>query len=172
MFIFEREGEREREREQGRGRERGRSRIWSTFQALSCQHRAPHGAWTHKPRDHDLSWSHTLNWATQAPHVMTLKLIVSVLYLQLLVITSKWILHTFLYATFPKAFSMKHESYQIVCEKRVKYAWEKCKLYYPLKDSQWKTSILKVLIHPAIRKHLTLHIPEYSTFVIPCNILT
>ena len=29
--------------------------------ALSCQHRAQCGAWTHELRDHDLSWSQTLN---------------------------------------------------------------------------------------------------------------
>ena len=52
---------RETEHEQGRGRETGRHRIWSRLQALSCQHRARHGAWTHKPRDHHLSQSWTLN---------------------------------------------------------------------------------------------------------------
>ena len=57
MFIFERERETETEHKQGRGRERGRHRIWSRLQALSCQHRAPHRARTHKLQDHDLSWS-------------------------------------------------------------------------------------------------------------------
>ena len=53
----------ERDRTRGeRCRERGRRRIWSRLQALSCQHRAWHGAGTHEPRDHDLSWSWTLNW--------------------------------------------------------------------------------------------------------------
>ena len=42
-------------------RERHRHRIWSRFQALGCQHRARCGAWTHKPWDHDLSWSQKLN---------------------------------------------------------------------------------------------------------------
>ena len=45
----------------GRGRERGRHRIRSRLQALSCQHRARHGARTHEPWDHDLSRSQTLN---------------------------------------------------------------------------------------------------------------
>ena len=42
-------------------REGGRHRIRSRLQALSCQHRAGRGAWTHQPWDHDLSWSRTLN---------------------------------------------------------------------------------------------------------------
>ena len=42
-------------------RERGKHRIQSRIQALSCQHRARHGAWTHEPWDHDLSPSRTLN---------------------------------------------------------------------------------------------------------------
>ena len=41
--------------------ERGRHRIRSRFQALSCQHRARHGAQTHEPWDHDLSRSRKLN---------------------------------------------------------------------------------------------------------------
>ena len=45
-----------------RGREGGRHRIWSRLQALSFQHRAPCGTRTHRPWDHDLSWSPTLNW--------------------------------------------------------------------------------------------------------------
>ena len=53
--------ERKTEQEWGRGRERGRHRIGSRFQALSCQHRAWHGAWTRELRDHDLSRSRTLN---------------------------------------------------------------------------------------------------------------
>ena len=44
MFIFERETECER----GRGREREGHRIQSRLQALSCQHRSPHGARTHQ----------------------------------------------------------------------------------------------------------------------------
>ena len=36
----------------GEGR-RGRHRIWSRFQALSCRHRAQHGAQTHRLQDHD-----------------------------------------------------------------------------------------------------------------------
>ena len=59
LFIFERQ--RETEHERGRGRERGRPRIRSGLQALSCQHRAGRGAWTHGPWDHDLSCSCTLN---------------------------------------------------------------------------------------------------------------
>ena len=68
MFIFEGETE----HEQGRGRERGRHRIQSRLQALSLQHRARHGAWTHRPWDHDLSWSWTLlktDWVSHAPQV-------------------------------------------------------------------------------------------------------
>ena len=57
MFIFETL----REHEQGRGRERGRHRIRNRLQALSAQHRARRGARTHRPRDHDLSPSPTLN---------------------------------------------------------------------------------------------------------------
>ena len=47
--------------EWGRGRERGRHRTQSRLQALSCQHRAPWGAWTHERWDHDLSWSRSPN---------------------------------------------------------------------------------------------------------------
>ena len=69
MFIYF--WEREREREWGKGRARGRHRIWSRLQALSCQHRARHGAQTHTLWDGDLSRSQMLNyltnWATQAP---------------------------------------------------------------------------------------------------------
>ena len=53
--------DRETEHEQGRGRERGRQRIQSRLQALSCQHRAGRGAWTHESWDHGLCWSQTLN---------------------------------------------------------------------------------------------------------------
>ena len=45
----------------GGGAERGRHRIWSRFQALSCQHRAQRWAWTQEQRDHDWSRSQTLN---------------------------------------------------------------------------------------------------------------
>ena len=47
MFIYF-EGQTETECEQGRVRMRGRHRIWSRLQALSCQHRARHGARTHR----------------------------------------------------------------------------------------------------------------------------
>ena len=58
-FIFETERDRAWT---GEGqRERGRHRIWNRLQALSCQHRARRGAWTHGPRDHDLSRSRPLN---------------------------------------------------------------------------------------------------------------
>ena len=57
MFIYY--WETETEHEQGRGREKGRHRIWSRFQAQSCQHKAWHGAQTHNLRDHDLSQSQT-----------------------------------------------------------------------------------------------------------------
>ena len=58
MFIYfwETEGQQERDRE------RGRHRIWSRLQALSCQHRAWHGAPTHELWNPDPSWSGTLNW--------------------------------------------------------------------------------------------------------------
>ena len=59
VYLFLRE--RETELEQGRGTGRGRHRIWSSPQALSCQHRARRGAWTHELWDHDLSLSQTLN---------------------------------------------------------------------------------------------------------------
>ena len=59
IYLFLRQ--RETERERGRGKERGRHRIWSRLQALSHQHRAWHGARTHKPGDQDLSHSLTLN---------------------------------------------------------------------------------------------------------------
>ena len=59
MFIYF--WQRETEPERARGRERGRHRIRSRLQALSCQHRAPHGAQTHRQRDRDLSRSQTLN---------------------------------------------------------------------------------------------------------------
>ena len=59
FYLFLRQ--RETEDEQGRGRERRRHRSQSRLQALSCQHRARHGAQTHKLRDHDLSQSWTLN---------------------------------------------------------------------------------------------------------------
>ena len=65
MFIYfwkrERERERERERMSRGGAERGRHRIRSRLQALSCQHRARSGAWTHKLWDDDLSRSRMLN---------------------------------------------------------------------------------------------------------------
>ena len=57
MFIFEREAE----CEWGRSRERGKHRIQSRLQAPSSQHRARHGARTHRLPDHDLNRSRTLN---------------------------------------------------------------------------------------------------------------
>ena len=53
--------DRERQSMSGGGSERGRHRIWNRLQALSCQHRARLGAWTHGPRDRDLSRSRPLN---------------------------------------------------------------------------------------------------------------
>ena len=53
--------ESETEHKWGRGRETGAHRIRSRLQALSWQHRARHGAQTHRPRDRDLSQSPTLN---------------------------------------------------------------------------------------------------------------
>ena len=61
LFIFERERKTETECEWRRSRERGRQRIWSRLHTLSCQHRARCRARTHKPLDHDLSWSWMLN---------------------------------------------------------------------------------------------------------------
>ena len=61
FYLFLKVRERETEHEKGRSRERRRHRIRSRLQALSCQHRAQSGAWTHVPWDHDLSWSWTLN---------------------------------------------------------------------------------------------------------------
>ena len=66
-FIYFWETERQSVRGGGAERERGRHRIWSRLQALSCQQRAQCRARTHRPRDHHLSQSRTLNWATQAP---------------------------------------------------------------------------------------------------------
>ena len=54
--------ERERAHKWKRGRERRRHRIQSRLHALSCHHRARHGA--------DMTWAkvgHSTNWATQAP---------------------------------------------------------------------------------------------------------
>ena len=74
MFIYF--WERETEWKLGRGRERGRRRIGSRLQALSCHHRARHGAWTLKLRNHDLSRSRPLNWLshTGAPVKLPLKM--------------------------------------------------------------------------------------------------
>ena len=59
VYLFLRQIE--TEHEQGRGRKRGRHRIQSGLQALSCQHRSRRGARIHRPWDHDLSQSRTLN---------------------------------------------------------------------------------------------------------------
>ena len=59
VYLFLRETE--TECEWVRGRERGRHRIQSRLQVLSCQHRAPCGARTREPQDHDLSRSWMLN---------------------------------------------------------------------------------------------------------------
>ena len=59
MFIYF--WDRQRLSMNGGGSERGRHRIWSRFQALSCQHRARRGAGTHALWDHDLSRSRMLN---------------------------------------------------------------------------------------------------------------
>ena len=48
------------------GAEREGDRIWSRLQALSCQHRAWCRAQTYGLRDHDLSWSRTLNRLSHA----------------------------------------------------------------------------------------------------------
>ena len=47
--------DRERQSRNGGGSERGSHRIWNRLQALSCQHRAWRGAWTHKPWDHEFN---------------------------------------------------------------------------------------------------------------------
>ena len=59
LLTFERE--RRRQSMSRGGVEREGDRIWSRLQALSCQRRAWHGAWTHEPQDHDLSRSQMLN---------------------------------------------------------------------------------------------------------------
>ena len=71
LFLRERETARVGEGQ----RERGRHRIWSRLQALSCQHRARHGARTHELWDHDLSRSWTLNRLSHpgAPQLECLK---------------------------------------------------------------------------------------------------
>ena len=61
MFISFWEKERDRVWVGKGQRERGRHRIRTRLQALSQQHRARRGAQTREPRDHDLSWSQTLN---------------------------------------------------------------------------------------------------------------
>ena len=57
LSIFERE----RQSVSRGGAERGRHRTWSRIQAPSHQHRMWHRAQIHKLRDHDPSWSRTLN---------------------------------------------------------------------------------------------------------------
>ena len=60
-YLFLRDRERQSTRRgRGRERERGRHRIPSRLQAPSCRHRAPRGARTREPRDHDLSRSRRL----------------------------------------------------------------------------------------------------------------
>ena len=62
VYFWEREKEAERKRH----------KIWSTLQALSCQHRAWRRARTHEPWHHELSRSRTLNrLSTQVPHMRT-----------------------------------------------------------------------------------------------------
>ena len=61
MFIYFWDRERQSVSGGGAERERHTHRIRSRLQARSCQHRAWRGAQTHGPRDHDLSWSWTLN---------------------------------------------------------------------------------------------------------------
>ena len=59
MFIYF--WERQRQSMSGGGAEREGDRIWNRLRALSCQHRARHGARTHKLWDHDPSQSQTPN---------------------------------------------------------------------------------------------------------------
>ena len=70
-----------RERERERERQTDRHRIWRRLQALSCQHRAQCGVWTHELWDHDLSWSRMLNRLRHsgAPQVIFLNHIMSLL---------------------------------------------------------------------------------------------
>ncbi|XP_053746416.1 threonine aspartase 1 isoform X3 [Panthera pardus] len=77
MSAQDGKAKRETEHEWGMGRERKRHRIRSRHQTLSCQDRAPLGARTHRPRDHDLSRSWTLNRLSHpgAPRAIILKLI-------------------------------------------------------------------------------------------------
>nr|XP_060467831.1 threonine aspartase 1 isoform X4 [Panthera onca] len=77
MSAQDGKAKRETEHEWGMGRERKRHRIRSRHQTLSCQDRAPLGARTHRPRDHDLSRSWTLNRLNHpgAPRAIILKLI-------------------------------------------------------------------------------------------------
>ena len=72
VYLFLRE--RKKQSTSRRGAERGRHRIWSRLLALSCQHRARCGARTHKPWDHDPSWSRMLNWLSHpgAPTLITI----------------------------------------------------------------------------------------------------
>ena len=58
-YLFLRERERAHVLVAERG---GEHRIWSRLQAQNCHHRAPCGVQTHKPWDHNLRWSWTLNW--------------------------------------------------------------------------------------------------------------
>ena len=60
-FIHFWERKTETERRRGRGKEREGDTESEAGSRLSCQHRAWRRAWTHKPRDHDLSRSWTLN---------------------------------------------------------------------------------------------------------------
>ena len=63
-YFWERERERERDSMSGGGAEReGDTESKAvTRLCLSCQHYARCRAGTHRPRDHDLSWSWMLNW--------------------------------------------------------------------------------------------------------------
>ena len=66
-FIFERQS-------RWGGAERRRHRNQSRLQALSCQHRAWRGAWSHELwHDHDLNRSEMLNWLSH-PGVDTSKM--------------------------------------------------------------------------------------------------
>ena len=56
--------DRETEHEWGRGKERGKHRIWSRLRALSCQHRAWHGAQTHQRE----SWPEPKSALTRLSH--------------------------------------------------------------------------------------------------------
>ena len=61
MFIWETERQRQRQSTSKEGQRERETQNPKQAPGSSCQHRARHGARSHKPWDHDLSWSQTLN---------------------------------------------------------------------------------------------------------------